>query len=175
MSSAEVETLAETPASQSRARRRNELRLRVLEAARSLFDETGYDETKVSEICAHAGIAYGTFFNYFSGKGDLILGLAEQTVSQFAENLERIAKQPGTIEDQLIELFEGDAEKMDPAHRGLLGLIWKATVADAPVDYDSRFHAAFEAFLAEGVARGTVRDDVPIETLAEVVGSTTPR
>ena len=39
-------------------------------------------------------------------------------------------------------------------------------------EHDRRFHDAFEAFFAECVARGKVRDDVPVATLADVLAST---
>ena len=53
---------------------------RVLDAADSLFEEKGYDGTKISDICGRAGIAYGTFFNHFDEKRDLLRGLSERAL-----------------------------------------------------------------------------------------------
>jgi AcrR family transcriptional regulator len=161
--------LASPPARQEQ--RRMNRRLSILEAAERLFAEHGYDQTKVTDICSRAGIAYGTFFNHYSEKQDLIRALAERSLQNLAEGLERLAKQPGSIEDQLLFLFEGGEQGFDPSRRELVGLIWKVAATDAPEERGRRFHSAFEAFLAEGVLRGLVRDDVPVETLAEVVGS----
>jgi len=144
---------------------------RVLDAADSLFEERGYDGTKISDICSRASIAYGTFFNHFDGKRDLLRGLSERALRQLTEQLEELTKQRVSLESQIRFLFEQGAANLDPARRDLLGQIWTVTVADAPAENDRRFHAAFESFLAEGVARGEVRADVPIETLAEIVGS----
>ncbi len=163
----------ETPG--RRERRRLELRQRLLEAGRALFEERGYDETKVAEICERADVAYGTFFNHFPTKLDLLRGLADQSIQQVAEGLEEIAKQPGGIDDKLIVLFEGGAqsfEVLDPGQRALLARVQKLAYTDAPEDRDRRFHAAFEEFLARGVEAGQVRDDVPVETLAEVLSGT---
>jgi AcrR family transcriptional regulator len=158
-----------------RERRRIELRERILEAARELFEERGYGATKVSEICDRADVAYGTFFNHFPEKRDVLRQLAELSLQGITEDLEELAKQPGTIEDQLLSLFSGSAETLAetrPESRELLGHIHAIAYTEAPAARDRRFHAAFEAFLAEGRARGRVRDDVPVETLADVVGGT---
>ena len=52
-------------------------------------------------------------------------------------------------------------------HSSRVGLAY----TDSPEDRDRRFHAAFQAFLRRAVEEGRVRDDVPVETLAEVVSS----
>lgn len=144
---------------------------RVLDAADSLFEEKSYDGTKISDICGRAEIAYGTFFNHFDEKRDLLRGLSDRALRRLTEQLEELAKQEVSVERQIAYLFEEGAANLDPARRDLLGQIWTVTVADAPADNDRRFHAAFESFLAEGVARGQVRGDIPVETLAEIVGS----
>jgi AcrR family transcriptional regulator len=165
----------ENPPSDRRERRRIELRERILEAARELFEERGYGETKIAEICDRADVAYGTFFNHFPEKRDVLRQLAELSLQGVTEDLEELAKQPGTLEDQLLALFCGSAETLAetrPESRELLGHIHAIAYAEAPAARDQRFHAAFETFLAEGVARGRVRADVPVETLAEVVGGT---
>src|SRR3990172_8110372 len=158
-----------------RERRRIELRDRILGAARELFEERGYDETKVSAICDRADVAYGTFFNHFPEKRDVLRELADLSLREITERLEELAKQAGTIDGLLLALFAGSAETLAdtrPERRDLLGRIHAIAYAEAPADRDRRYHAAFEAFLAEGVGRGRLRDDLPLETLADVVGST---
>ena len=72
---AEAEALQPT----RRERRRTEVRDRILDAARVLFDERGYDDTKVSDICERADLAYGTFFNHFGEKRELLRSMAEES------------------------------------------------------------------------------------------------
>lgn len=169
--------MAETPIPQTtrRERRRTEVRDRILDAAQVLFNECGYDETKVSDICDRADLAYGTFFNHFGEKRELLRSMAEEAVCQVRDNLEQLAKQPGSIEDHLVALFEGGAEEFESEggrRRELLGKIHAIAYTEAPEQNDRLFHAAFEAFISEAVSRGQVRSDVPVETLAEVVAST---
>ena len=157
-----------------RERRRLEVRARVLEAAVELFEERGYDATTVANICERADIAYGTFFNHFPEKRDVLRMLADRAVETVEENLETLAKQDGSIEEHLVQLFEGAAqeyETSDRLHRDLLGKIHSIAYTESPEDKDRRYHSAFERYIAESVARGRVRDDVPVETLADVVAS----
>jgi AcrR family transcriptional regulator len=158
-----------------RERRRTEVRDRILDAARVLFDERGYDDTKVSDICDRADLAYGTFFNHFGEKRELLRSMAEEAVRKVRDDLEALAKQPGSIEDHLVSLFEGGADEFETEggrKRELLGKIHAIAYTEAPEQNDRLFHAAFEAFISELVSRGQVRSDVPVETLAEVVSST---
>ncbi len=158
-----------------RDRRRLEIQARILEAAEALFEAQGYEETKVAEICERADVAYGTFFNHFPEKKDVLRVLAERSVAEVALGLEGLAKQAGSIEDLLIDLFEGAAlayRELGPRRRDLVGRIQTIAYAEAGAESDRRYHAAFERFLEEGLAQGKVRDDVPVATLADVLAST---
>jgi AcrR family transcriptional regulator len=158
-----------------RDRRKLELSQRILQAGEELFEGQGYDETKVSEICERADVAYGTFFNHFPNKIDILSAMADRSIREIGEHLETLAEKPASIEDLLMELFEGEArliQGLTPLSRDLLGRVQALAFTDAPEDRDRRFHAAFEAFLQRCIEEGRVRDDVPIETLADVVSST---
>jgi len=54
-----------------RARRKEQTRERIVDAAVELFIGQGYDATSVDQIAAAADVARGTFFNHFPGKEDV--------------------------------------------------------------------------------------------------------
>jgi AcrR family transcriptional regulator len=54
---------------------------RICQAAMSLFADKGYEATKISEITDLAGVAKGTFFNYFESKEEVMLELHISWVS----------------------------------------------------------------------------------------------
>ncbi len=56
----------------NRALAQSELRSIIYEAAISRFREKGYARTTVDEIVAIAGVAKGTFFNFFPAKLDVL-------------------------------------------------------------------------------------------------------
>lgn len=48
---------------------------RVLASAVCLFDQQGFEETSIEDICQHADIGRSTFYKYFSGKDELAYDL----------------------------------------------------------------------------------------------------
>ena len=64
----------------SRAREIKQARYRelVLEAAQSVFAEHGYDDAKMEEIAAEAGLALGTLYTVFSGKAEIFRSVHEE-------------------------------------------------------------------------------------------------
>ncbi len=51
-------------------------------AAVTLFRQHGFDETRVEEITQAAGVAKGTFFNYFPTKEDVLLYIGERHMTR---------------------------------------------------------------------------------------------
>ncbi|MFW6287416.1 MAG: TetR/AcrR family transcriptional regulator, partial [bacterium] len=55
---------------------------RIIEAAISLFDEFGIDETTMEQISETADVARGTLYNYFSSKEAIINEFIEQSLKE---------------------------------------------------------------------------------------------
>lgn len=62
--------------------KKQDKRQRLLKESLRLFRENGYDQTKVSDITRAAGVAKGTFFNYFPTKEQVLLTLGEQMLGR---------------------------------------------------------------------------------------------
>ncbi|MFC5648166.1 TetR/AcrR family transcriptional regulator [Paenibacillus solisilvae] len=58
-----------------REQKKEQTRIRIKEAALSLFAEQGFETTTIEQIAKLAGVAKGTFFNYFTSKDELICDL----------------------------------------------------------------------------------------------------
>ncbi len=69
---------------QARSRR---TRRRLIEAAIDCFERQGFEETTTAMIAAEAGVAVGTFYNYFNDKREIILELLDQTDRELAEEV----------------------------------------------------------------------------------------
>lgn len=71
-----------------RERKKQETRLKILEAALTLMAEKGYDAVKVEDICARADVANATFFAHFPTKSALIAAFNEDVSERLQERLE---------------------------------------------------------------------------------------
>jgi AcrR family transcriptional regulator len=60
------------------ARWKPDAELRLMQAAITLFDERGYDETTVAEIAERAELTKRTFFRYFADKREVLFNGSEQ-------------------------------------------------------------------------------------------------
>jgi AcrR family transcriptional regulator len=52
--------------------RKAKTRLKILDAARILFTQVGYNPTTIDQITNHAGVGRGTFYMHFTGKAALL-------------------------------------------------------------------------------------------------------
>jgi AcrR family transcriptional regulator len=98
-----------TPARDRHARRREETRTRLMQAARALFARQGVDNTRINEITEEADVGFGSFYNHFEGKEAIVEAVLAETIgAQGAE----IGALTADIEDP--------AEVMSVAHRSFV-------------------------------------------------------
>ena len=159
--------------SSRRGRRRQELRQRIIEAAIALFDEQGFDSTKVSEICDRADVANKTFFNYFPTKSDLLREIAQGALDLFLGEIEAARKAPGGTRERLRALFERIADNAlaaGPMHRELLAeIIHVAHESRTEREQARRLHQAFRALVRDGRSAGDVDTAHTVETQTDML------
>jgi TetR/AcrR family fatty acid metabolism transcriptional regulator len=61
---------------------------RIIDSARTLFAEQGYQKTTVMDISRQAGLSEAALYEYFQGKEDLLLTIPQLWVSELIEDLE---------------------------------------------------------------------------------------
>jgi AcrR family transcriptional regulator len=165
-----AESLRST-SSPRRERRRLEMRSRILEAALGRFREAGFETTTVADICEAADIAYGTFFNHFPSKLDLLRAIVDESQRTLALSVEELSKQAGPATEMLSSLFElltRNAREFGPGHRDLVEQMVTLGHQESPADTDRRLHTIFRSFLECGVARGDVCEE-ELDALTEIV------
>jgi AcrR family transcriptional regulator len=108
MTESEIDTLAEvaTPARDRHARRREQTRARLVEAAMTLFAGQGVDNTRINEITDEADVGFGSFYNHFDRKEAIVEAVLAETVAAQAEAIEGVTRQ-----------LEDPAEVIAAAHR----------------------------------------------------------
>ncbi|WP_051362257.1 TetR/AcrR family transcriptional regulator [Solimonas soli] len=146
----------------------------ILQAARDVFCEKGYEATAVSEIAARLGVVEGTIYKYFATKRELLLKVLEYWYEEMFGDYAR------------------DLAGVRGARARLRLLVWRhlRSVRDYPLlcrlmfrevhgeaDYrGSGLHAMnrqYTQFLVgvidEGRAGGEFRDDIPTTLLRDMV------
>ena len=81
-------------------------RQRIIETAKILFYENGYDQTALIEICKAAEVKPGTMTYYFKTKYDLVRELYESVFRRCYEFVEsKLAREVGSLEKNTIVAF----------------------------------------------------------------------
>ena len=93
--------------------KKRDKRQRLLRESLRLFREKGFEQTKVSDITRAAGVAKGTFFNYFPTKERVLLALGEQMLGkmQQVEAMELFSS--GSTRGKLKNLFHALSAGLD--------------------------------------------------------------
>jgi AcrR family transcriptional regulator len=89
-----------------RERNKVERRRRVLEAARAVFLEHGYENATTREIATRAGVAVGTVFVYARDKRDLLMTIVNDDLEAVTEASFANLGGNAPFLDKLIALFE---------------------------------------------------------------------
>jgi AcrR family transcriptional regulator len=89
-----------------RERNKAERRRRVLEAARAVFLEHGYENATTREIAARAGVAVGTVFVYARDKRDLLMTIVNDDLEAVTDASFAGLSSNEPFLEKLIALFE---------------------------------------------------------------------
>ena len=60
-----------------RSRKGAQTRARLLEAAKKVFEDTGFLDARISDIAEQAGLSHGSFYHYFDSKEQIFREVAE--------------------------------------------------------------------------------------------------
>src|SRR6058998_2110093 len=87
--------------------KRGEQRARIVDAARRLFAEQGFDEVTMAEVAAAAGVARATVFNHFGSKHALVEAITEDVIAYYDRMLRNALADTVTPTTTLVRaLFE---------------------------------------------------------------------
>jgi AcrR family transcriptional regulator len=162
-----------------REKKKIETKNRIFEVSGKLFKAKGFENTTIDEITKEAGIAKGTFFNYFTTKESLIFYFAEQKVDliySLTEN-EAIKYLPTRerIKNFLVALAESYENDKDLTK--LLFIEYRRYIeSSGPVLYKERnpHHCIIKVlldFLQEGIERKEVKKDIERRIAAETLNA----
>ncbi len=78
-----------------RDRKKQEVRLRIIETAERSFARDGLEEATIEGIAAEADVSVGTVYNYFGNKTTLLLACVNQDTTELVEAGAGVLARPG--------------------------------------------------------------------------------
>lgn len=93
-SSAQIK-LADAPGSGKRERNKAQNRAAILDAARDVFTELGYDAATVRDVIRRTRLGSGTFYNYFPDKESVFRALLQESEERRLEWLAKVERGGG--------------------------------------------------------------------------------
>jgi AcrR family transcriptional regulator len=158
-----------------REARKQATRRRVLDAARTLFEEVGYEEATVRLIARRAGVSVGSVFTSFSSKSHVLSEVMAERLTELYADLERVVPHlRGSTADRCRSLF---AVFYDFEFRRLhlflayvaAAFDWRADPALPAIGANPRLRGMLLSCLTEGQAQGDVRADADLELAADLL------
>ena len=152
-----------------------ETRRKVLEAARDLFNEIGYEETTIRAVAERAGVSVGSVFTTFASKADILSQVMDDRVDALYSELEHVARHMrGSVADRLSSLFaihydfECRRVRLFLAH---IAASFSPSLESSTVPYgrNHRFKGMIIDILREGQTRGEVRADEDLELILDTL------
>jgi len=116
-------------------------RQRILDAARRLFSQDGFDGAATRDLAREAGIAAGTLFNYFPTKEAIALALAAAALTEARDDYDRKRRSEESLEEDLFAFIAAGLRSLKPL-RGCLrpvleGALSPLAAASAPSERES--------------------------------------
>ena len=168
----------EQPADGQRLNRRQAAKVRtrqkVLDAARDLFSERGYDPATIRDIAKGAGMSTGAVFANFQDKAELFEAVLATDLVKLAETMKAAAATEGSVRTRLLSAlgagYHGSLEQL-PLVQAVIARSWFQ-----PVAAEMRTRAAIKPILSivtdtvqAGVREGELRQDADVRLLAEMI------
>ena len=152
--------------------KKREKRERLLDASLQLFHEKGYEQTKVSEITKAAGVAKGTFFNYFPTKERVLLALGEQMLGRLGRIGSSTAIfQQTTTRGKVKAMFHALAAGLNSDRELVKEMVYRGLRLPDLVD-NSRAQLDFRAMLILLIEQGKRKNEIIQSTDASFVANT---
>jgi AcrR family transcriptional regulator len=145
----------------------------ILEAAREVIGENGYERSSVDQIAKRAGLSRSTVYEYFSSKDEILRGSFAAHRELLAQELTRCVRDAVGIEGRLTAFFEICLSRVDENREFFLAIAFplpldEATAAEGPGGTEfalviKNFNDALSRILDDGFERGELERRVSPE------------
>jgi len=165
---------SETPRLNRRQAAKVRTRQKVLDAARALFAERGYEPATIRDIAKGAGMSTGAVFANFQDKAELFEAVLSEDLAKLAETLRTAAAAETSLRARLLAAltagYHGSLEQL-PLVQAVVARSWFQPVAS-----EMRTRTAIKPLvmvvsdaLQAGVREGELRQDADVRLLSELI------
>jgi AcrR family transcriptional regulator len=138
---------------------------RLIDVARQLFAEQGFESTSVQDIVRAAGVTKGAMYHYFSSKDDLLHEIYAGVLRMQMERLESVVAQQLPLAERVhaaaADVVATTIESLESTTIFFRSLHQLSVDKQREVRRERRrYHETFRALIEEGQADGTFRTDV---------------
>ncbi|MCR8929360.1 TetR/AcrR family transcriptional regulator [Priestia megaterium] len=157
----------------NRGLQKEETKKRIQKAAISLFQQQGYQKTTVSQITHEAGVAKGTFFNYFKTKEEVLHYLGINFTNRISYKLEQLLQTEESTAAIVKQLFLLLAQSNEEANPHLIRswfyiAITNSSFQQSEILQIEKMRAHFTKVFQTGQDRGELIVDIPAEEMASI-------
>ncbi|MGG4167692.1 TetR/AcrR family transcriptional regulator [Rossellomorea vietnamensis] len=92
--------------------KKRQTQLNIMESAKNIFSQKGFETASMVEIAKDAGVGTGTIYNYFPSKGALLLRIFTEEAEEMKEALQDpfSSQESGDLVESVIGAMQGFAE-----------------------------------------------------------------
>ena len=145
---------------------RRAVRDATLDATAALVAEQGLPAVTMSKIAEATGIARATLYRYFPDVQAVLLAWHERQIADHLEHLLQVSRQPGTAVERLATVLETYAHLSTHDHGAGADVAAALHEGEHVAEGRRRLREFLQELIAEGVAAGDLRGDVPPAELA---------
>ena len=151
-------------------------RQKVLDAARDLFAERGYEPATIRDIAKGAGMSTGAVFANFQDKAELFETVLTEDMGRLAETLKTGAGQGSVRERLTAALAAGYHGTLDhlPLFQAIVARSWFQPLAAEQRAREStrRLTDVISAILRDGVGKSELSQDADVTLLTDMIWET---
>lgn len=154
-----------------RALAKQQTRLKVLNAARELFSEQGYEGATIRDIAAAAGMSTGAVFANFADKSELFREILAADAEALAADMRAAAAKGRNLEDALLRMFMtgyGFYKSQMPLARAAFSVSWSSQ--DGPDLRSMPAVAVFPELIVEQLGKAVERGELGRESEIKLRG-----
>ena len=153
-----------------RKRQKAATRERILQAAKQLFAEHGYEAATMQKIAQASGLSTGNVFVHFPSKADVLATLMHEDIAALDQLIARQVPRRGTVRNRLLKVFGVFLDYVVPTERLLRTLVAYSWSWDE--HWEARFEGSIairkkqiQTILEDGIRSGEIRADADVEAV----------